>query len=317
MKYRTQPMPKNDTEGFEMKGTSTHYSARLAGVLVILMLVLAACTPAPTPTPTPPTGSPQPGIGHLSASMVDLDEAVAGVDVRIYARTLDQNNGIYSGVQSIIYYLDATPPTTKGKPALTSAGTYKEMPQTEDQGVIWKNTPSGMHTFSVQLVNSDYTPLDPPVIAQVSIMVPSEISQKVPAIQSMTISSNQPYPSYYYGGLPPTSTQQAATSALGYEILVDASVYNFKLNDDKIGQANVPGEGHFIYYMDVDAPTIQGQPATTASGTYKITASSSYAWIQVPTGDHTFSIQLVNNDNTPLNPATIMKIAVTLPPETY
>ena len=95
------------------------------------------------------------------------------------------------------------------------------------------------------------------------------------------------------------------------------SVYNFKLNDDHVGQANVPGEGHYIYYLDVDPPTTQGQPAITAAGTYKITAGSSFTWSQVPTGTHTFALQLVNNDNTSLNPAAIMKTTLTMPPEPY
>lgn len=278
---------------------------------VILTMTLVACTSSPTPTPT----TLAPGIGYLKASMVDLDEVVAGVDVQIYAGTLDQNNGIYTGAQSLIYYYDVVPPTDQGRPAITSAGTYQEVPETEDQVVTWKNTPAGMHIFSVQLVKFDYTPLNPPVIAQAAVMVPSEISQRVPALQSMTINSNSPFFGYS-GGLPPVSTP-TPTLALGYEIIIDASVYDFRLNGDKIGQASVPGEGHFIYYMDVDPPIIGGQPATTAPGTYKITANSSSTWIQVPIGNHAFSIQMVNNDNTPLDPPVVMAVAITLPPMSY
>ncbi len=80
---------------------------------------------------------------------------------------------------------------------------------------------------------------------------------------------------------------------------------NFKVVD-KIGQAKAPGEGHLIYYLDITSPpTTAGQPATTAAGSYFETAATSYTWTNLPAGVHTFAVQLVNNDGTPLNPAVV------------
>jgi hypothetical protein len=42
-------------------------------------------------------------------------------------------------------------------------------------------------------------------------------------------------------------------------------VSNFNVVD-KQGQANVAGEGHLHFYLDVDAPTAPGQPAIPAGG---------------------------------------------------
>ena len=85
---------------------------------------------------------------------------------------------------------------------------------------------------------------------------------------------------------------------------------NFKLVD-KTGQANVPGEGHLIYYVDVQAPTTPGQPALTAPGTYAISVSTSFLWPKLfQPGPHTLSVQVVNNDNTPLSPPVTAQVAM-------
>ena len=80
---------------------------------------------------------------------------------------------------------------------------------------------------------------------------------------------------------------------------------NFKLAD-KLGQANAPGEGHLIYYLDITIPpTVPGQPATSAAGSYFETAATTYTWTNLAAGVHTFAVQLVNNDGTPLSPPVI------------
>ncbi len=78
------------------------------------------------------------------------------------------------------------------------------------------------------------------------------------------------------------------------------------------GQPNKASEGHAIYYLDVNAPLKQGVPATTAPGTFIASAETSYTWRDVPPGQHTFTVQLVNNDNTPLNSAVTVRVNVTV-----
>jgi hypothetical protein len=81
---------------------------------------------------------------------------------------------------------------------------------------------------------------------------------------------------------------------------------------DKIGQAIASGEGHIIYYMDVVPPTDPTQAATTAAGTYAATAATSYTWQNVAAGTHTFFVELVNNDNTPLTTPVVIQVVVTV-----
>ncbi len=87
-------------------------------------------------------------------------------------------------------------------------------------------------------------------------------------------------------------------------VTVSVEVGDFKIVD-KAGQENVEGEGHIHYYMDTAVPTAQGEPAITAEGTYVHIANTSYTWQNVTPGMHNFSVQLVNNDHTPLNPPVL------------
>ena len=74
----------------------------------------------------------------------------------------------------------------------------------------------------------------------------------------------------------------------------------------------MPGEGHIIFYMDVTPPLKKGESALTAEGTYFITKDKVYVWENVPAGAHTFTVQLVNNDDTPLEPPAAVRAPVTV-----
>jgi len=89
------------------------------------------------------------------------------------------------------------------------------------------------------------------------------------------------------------------------DVVVKVQVSNFNLVN-KIGQANAPGEGHLIYYLDAAPPTTPGKPATTASGTFAETADTYTVWQNVAAGNHYLYVQLVNNDSSPLSPAATM-----------
>jgi len=94
---------------------------------------------------------------------------------------------------------------------------------------------------------------------------------------------------------------------------VEVRIYlqNFSIVPDT-AQGNKAGEGHVIYYLNASAPLKQGAPATTTPGTFAVSTETSYTWPNVPPGQHTFTVQLVNNDNTPLNQPVTVRANVTL-----
>jgi hypothetical protein len=102
----------------------------------------------------------------------------------------------------------------------------------------------------------------------------------------------------------------ATVEAGGVEIV--ASPEDFDIVN-KLGQAPAAGEGHIHYYVDVDEiPTTPGQPAVSEEGTYHAEATTRYTWPDVQAGEHTFAVQLVNNDHTPLEPPVTAEVTVTV-----
>ena len=188
-----------------------------------------------------------------------------------------------AGQGHIHYFLDADAPTTQGKPAVTAAGTYDATASTT---YVWKNVSAGTHTLSVELVNNDHTPLNPPVVQKITITADTQPRITITAPQNGKI-------------------QKAGS------VTIKVNVSNFDLAD-KLGTANVSGQGHLHYFMDVKPPTTAGQPAVTAAGTYAATAATSYTWDKVSTGIHTFYVELVNNNHTPLDNPIIAQVQVYL-----
>ena len=94
-------------------------------------------------------------------------------------------------------------------------------------------------------------------------------------------------------------------------ITVKTFVERFDLVD-KIGQQNSPGEGHIVFYMDVTPPMDQGKNALSAEGSYAVSTDTFYTWSNVSPGTHVFWVQLVNNDNTPLEPQAAVRVYVTV-----
>jgi plastocyanin len=107
----------------------------------------------------------------------------------------------------------------------------------------------------------------------------------------------------------------SGASVAGPNITVTVSVQNFNIVN-KFGQASVSGEGHIHYFLDVVPPTTPNVDAFTAAGTYAASAATSHAWTNLSLGVHMFSAELVNNNHTPLQPAVVafINVTVTAPP---
>jgi hypothetical protein len=104
------------------------------------------------------------------------------------------------------------------------------------------------------------------------------------------------------GGAPQamiTSPENGSLVNVG-NVTVTSWVNNFNLTSES-GRANAQGEGKVIYYMDAEVPMPEGKPAVTALGSYDVSGNESYTWDNVTAGMHNFSVQLVNNDLTPLD----------------
>jgi len=93
-------------------------------------------------------------------------------------------------------------------------------------------------------------------------------------------------------------------------VSVTVQVSNFSLVNGT-GRPFAPSEGHLLYFMDVTPPTKPGSPALTLPGTFESSVHTLYTWRNVSPGTHTFSVELVSSDNTPLIPAVIDSVDIT------
>ncbi len=160
----------------------------LALLSIALGLAMVSCAPEPPPTPTPtptpaptptPTPTPSPTVEIVTpAEGAALPDGAVTVTINVTEFTivdaLGQPN--VAGEGHIHYYMNADPPTTPGAPAVSEPGTYAATPELSH---TWQNVPAGTHTFAVQLVNNDHTPLEPPVTAIMSVDVVADDVESV------------------------------------------------------------------------------------------------------------------------------------------
>ena len=103
---------------------------------------------------------------------------------------------------------------------------------------------------------------------------------------------------------------EGASVAAG-NVTVSVNVTNFTLVEPT-GQPNAPGEGHLHYYLDAPVPTNESEPAIPETGGYVVSANLSHTWENVTAGEHNLSVQVVNNDHTPLIPLVFETVNVTV-----
>ncbi|MGD0954690.1 MAG: hypothetical protein ABR985_20280 [Methanotrichaceae archaeon] len=81
-----------------------------------------------------------------------------------------------AGEGHINYYFDVPVPTSSSKLATTGVGTFVRTP---DTSWIWPNVAPGLHNFSVQLANNDYSNVIPLVYANVNVTVTAPTSKNM------------------------------------------------------------------------------------------------------------------------------------------
>jgi hypothetical protein len=243
----------------------------------------------------------------VAAATVSCGLSAARPDVRIVAPSADPSAGSVTimvdvtnfeladatgtrnvaGQGRIVYYLDTVVPTYYQHSAAGKAGTYSVK---SGPSYTWEGVSPGTHTFSVQLVGFDGSPLPAPVVDTRTFLVGPPAGR--PGMRITTPAGGS--------SLPPGN------------ILVELAVDDFLVNAGSMGVVNRTGEGHVIYYLDETPPIDRGIPATT--DTCIVSAKLRKLWKAVPSGRHVFSVQLVNNDDTPLDPPVFRSVSVKVAP---
>jgi len=105
------------------------------------------------------------------------------------------------------------------------------------------------------------------------------------------------------------SSPEDSAKVAGPDVNVTVDVQRFELAN-ALGQENVAGQGHVHYFLDTAAPTTPGEPAIPPEGAYAATANPWHEWTNLSVGKHTLSVELVNNDHTPLVPAIVDVVTI-------
>ncbi|MGE5373347.1 MAG: hypothetical protein ACM3KS_00030 [Phycisphaerales bacterium] len=93
----------------------------------------------------------------------------------------------------------------------------------------------------------------------------------------------------------------ANTNLPSGNIIVTVQVRDFQLVD-RLGQANVYGQGHIHYFIDVPVPRDPTKPTGFDPGVPVPTANTGLTWTGVEPGRHQFSVELMSNYHTHVSP---------------
>lgn len=179
--WTLMPLLRLVNQQFRLGGTWAHVSATTytftnvaAGLHIISVqlvnndhtpvvpLVVAKISVNATPVPTLTIVTPTNGVVTPSSNI-----AVA-VQVTNFNVVDKQGQTNVPGEGHLHFYLDVTPPTTPGQPAIPTSGVWAHVSATT---YTFNSVVPGPHTIWVQLVNNDHTPVTPPVVAQIRVTV--------------------------------------------------------------------------------------------------------------------------------------------------
>lgn len=166
-------------------------SAALLAAVLALGVAAIACeeeeatpTPGRTPTPAAAGRTPTPAAATTptpAGPSVEIVSPAAGAtlpagDIRVEVRVsglqiVDPSLTPVPGQGHVHFYIlrpDQQVPTTPGQPAVTAQGTYHATATTNH---TWTNVQPGTYKLAVQLVQNNHTPLQPPVVREITVTV--------------------------------------------------------------------------------------------------------------------------------------------------
>ena len=244
----------------------------------------------------PPESPPASPIAGATYFDVEVSIEVSGFNlVEKYGEENVEGEG-----HIIYYYVD--PPTFPFYPAYTFEGTNSN--GTINTVFTWRNSPESYDIYAAQLVNNDDTPLNPPVYAMIvsNLLVPGA-AETGPAITSFSLDS-----------MPASSPLPSPVPGVSYfDVQISSQISNFEITPADTTSSNAQGQGHYIYYQVVGPVTVPEVPATLDGNYSYSTSANPFTFLNAAPGYHSYFVQLVNNDETPLSPAVYAGIKTNLP----
>jgi len=86
-----------------------------------------------------------------------------------------------------------------------------------------------------------------------------------------------------------------------------------EVRNAELGAAARGKDFHLHYYLDAVIPTSPDQPAVSSTGTWASSTKTSHEWSIGSVGLHVLAVQLVTQDDRPLNPPVVAAVVVQVP----
>jgi hypothetical protein len=283
----------------------------ISQVIIISLILTITClatafspSPALSQTSTPPTTATLPAILSISLEFVAASSppsptasstpASSYFDINVRTQVTGINlvdkigQAIAAGEGHLMYYSGAEPAVVPTWPAYTYGNTYTASTSTL---TTWVNALPAYSVYGVEIVNNDNTALNPPVYAMIRTnKQPLSATPPRPMITSFSLSTN-----------PPSSPRPSPGHGTRVDTVLSTRSANFNIVN-KINSQASSGEGHYIFYSTVDPLiTAPGQSAFIGGNYSFASTSGGFTWLNELTGYNTYSVQLVNNDDTPLD----------------
>lgn len=233
-------------------------------------------TPASSP-PTPSASSSSPAPNYF-----DIVVRTQILGINLVDKSGEAN---VTGEGHLVYYSGIEPDVVPTWPAYRNEGYYAST----KTSLIWTNALPDYSVYGVQIVNNDNTPLNPPVYAMIRTFKQLSMNPDRPMITSFGFNTSPPSSPMPSPGPLTRMDTNLKTGVSGFDI-----VNNFN-------SPTTPGEGHLIYYEVVDPVITTTDETAFVGGDYSFaTTATKFTWLNEIPGYISYSVQLVNNDNTPL-----------------
>ncbi len=116
------------------------------------------------------------------------------------------------------------------------------------------------------------------------------------------------------GALTPTPSIRILSPVANATVAAGKTTVIVDVRDAELSTAVAPAKGvHLHYYLDADVPTAHSQSVVPTTGAWASSTKTSYEWSIGSVGLHVLAVQLVTQDDRPLNPPVVAAVVVQVP----
>jgi len=116
------------------------------------------------------------------------------------------------------------------------------------------------------------------------------------------------------GALTPAPSIRILSPVANATVAAGKTTVIVDVRDAELSTAVAPAKGvHLHYYLDADVPTAHSQSVVPTTGAWASSTKTTHEWSIGSVGLHILAVQLVTQDDRPLNPPVVAAVVVQVP----